>query len=110
MGHKLAIDFGTTNSVIARWKIDGEETEIVRIPGLSENPTDDLPSVVPSLLYVEDGKTGKVVCGQQVRADGLDVQRNNRLFRNFKRGIVASPAPESRTIDDTHPVRWARTS
>jgi molecular chaperone DnaK (HSP70) len=104
MGQKLAIDFGTTNSVIARWKVDGEETEIVTVPGLSEAAVANFPPVVPSLLYVEDGATGKVICGQHVRTNHLDAQRNNRLFRNFKRGIVAAPAPDPRTIDNT---QWA---
>ncbi|MCU0496601.1 MAG: Hsp70 family protein [Anaerolineae bacterium] len=99
MGHKLAIDFGTTNSVIAHWRVEGEETEILAIPTLSYSGEKDLPSVVPSLLYVADGAAGAVICGQAVREQGLDAQRNNRLFRNFKRGIVASPAPEPRQID-----------
>jgi molecular chaperone DnaK (HSP70) len=34
-----------------------------------------------------------------VRDNGLDRQRDNRLFRNFKRGIVASPTPDPRPID-----------
>ena len=50
------------------------------------------------------GKTRTITCGQKVRDNGLDSKRDNRLFRNFKRGIVASPAPEPRTIDDTE---WA---
>lgn len=103
MGQKLAIDFGTTNSVIARWNPDTEDSEIVKITGLSEPETPEHPSVVPSLLYVEDGQTSKLVCGQGVRERGLDIQRDNRLFRNFKRGIVASPAPEPRPIDG---VSW----
>ncbi|HEX2621679.1 MAG TPA: Hsp70 family protein [Phototrophicaceae bacterium] len=99
MGQKLAIDFGTTNSVIARWTNEGEEPEIVALPQLSDASSIELPAVVPSLLYVEEGVSGKIVCGQAVRTQSLDQQRDNRLFRNFKRGIVASPAPEARTID-----------
>lgn len=99
MGQKLAIDFGTTNSVIARWT--DSDAEILTIQGLSDTVTKDRPPVVPSLLYVEDGQNKKIVCGQNVRDKHLDEQQNNRLFRNFKRGIVASPAPDPRTIDDT---------
>ena len=29
MGHKLAIDFGTTNSVVVSWDTDTEESEIL---------------------------------------------------------------------------------
>lgn len=99
MGQKLAIDFGTTNSVIARWQTENETAEIVALPGLSDPAAQELPAVVPSLLYVEHGVTQQVICGQYVRTQGLDTQRDNRLFRNFKRGIVASPAPDPRMID-----------
>ena len=103
MGHKIAIDFGTTNSVIAHWNND--TAEIVAIPKISAQAAKDHPvSVVPSLLYVKDGKAGTMTCGQSVRDEGLDRQQDNRLFRNFKRGIVSSPAPDPRTIDDT---QWA---
>ncbi|MBK8028883.1 MAG: hypothetical protein IPK17_05095 [Chloroflexi bacterium] len=52
------------------------------------------------LIYIRDGQTGAVTLGQEVRYQKLDLQKDNRLFRNFKRGIVTSPAPEPRTIDD----------
>lgn len=103
MGQKLAIDFGTTNSVIAEWHEADESTTILSLGKLS-NEIIDYPSVVPSLLYVEDGTAGKVICGEEIRQRGLDRKQNNRLFRNFKRGIVASPAPEPRDIDGT---QWA---
>ena len=100
MGQKLAIDLGTTNSVIARWDIDHEQAEVLAVPGISDQTEDDRPPLVPSLLYVQDGKSGTVTLGQAVRDSDLDSQRDNRLFRNFKRGIVASPAPDPRPIDD----------
>lgn len=103
MGHKLAIDFGTTNSVIARWNGEDEEATIINADKIS-TALEDLPPVVPSLLYVKDGKNNTVICGKAVRDQGLDTMRDNRLFRNFKRGIVATPAPEPRMIDDTE---WA---
>jgi molecular chaperone DnaK (HSP70) len=103
MGHKLAIDFGTTNSVIAHWQ--GDTAEILTLPNLSVAASTEHPvNVIPSLVYVTDAKTSKVVVGQQVRAQGLDRQQDNRLFRNFKRGIVSTPAPEPRPIDG---VQWA---
>lgn len=92
---KLAIDFGTTNTVIARWD-DG--VKIVSLPGFSTSP-DGVQSLVPSLVYVRDGQAGEVIIGLAVREQSLDGQHNNRLFRNFKRGIVSLPAPEPRDID-----------
>ena len=91
---KLAIDFGTTNSVVAQWNAD--ERDPIRVLALPELSDDPLP-LIPSLVYVE--QAGQAVAGQAVRARGLDQRPDNRLFRNFKRGIVASPAPAPRPID-----------
>ncbi len=99
MGHKFAIDFGTTNTVVAHWSDDSKAAEIISLPGISASTEDDRPSLIPSLLYVNDGKAGKVTLGQAVRDEKLDLQKDNRLFRNFKRGIVVSPSPDPRTID-----------
>jgi molecular chaperone DnaK (HSP70) len=104
MGNKFAIDFGTTNTVIARWNEEKGASEVVSIAGICTDGSDGRPALVPSLLYVNDGKTGKIALGQAVRDGKLDQQQDNRLFRNFKRGIVSAPAPEPRDIDD---VRWA---
>lgn len=99
MAHKFAIDFGTTNSVVARWDPKQESAEIVEIKGISEDEISERPSVVPSLIYVNNAQNNTYTIGQAVRDQSLDIQRDNRLFRNFKRGIVASPAPEPRDID-----------
>ncbi|MDX2160000.1 MAG: Hsp70 family protein [bacterium] len=101
MGHKYAIDFGTTNSVIARWDETKSAPEVIRLPIIGTDARADLPPVVPTLLYVNDARTRAVTIGQTVRDHGLDQRADNRLFRNFKRGIVSSPAPDPRTIDST---------
>jgi molecular chaperone DnaK (HSP70) len=104
MGQKLAIDFGTTNSVIARWDYGKAAPEVLNLPIIGTNSVENHPAIVPSLLYVHDARTGRVTIGQAVRDKKLDYQRDNRLFRNFKRGIVASPAPEPRDMDG---AKWA---
>ncbi|MEM6282386.1 MAG: Hsp70 family protein [Chloroflexota bacterium] len=101
MGYKLAIDFGTTNSVIARWDTDKDEAEIIELGVLTDDSIPDHPAVVPSLVYVENAADATTKIGMEVRSAGLDRQRDNRLFRNFKRGIVARPAPDPRIIDET---------
>jgi molecular chaperone DnaK (HSP70) len=103
MGQKFAIDFGTTNSVVARWNEESSTPELVRLPVIGTSASSDIPPVVPSLLYVHDGQAGRVSTGQEVRDQGLDVQKDNRLFRNFKRGIVAAPAPEPRFLEN---IAW----
>ncbi len=98
MGHKLAIDFGTTNSVIARWDESAASGQTLDLPPLSLS-TGSGAFLIPTLLYVKDGRTGKIVIGQAVREQGLDHQPGNRLFRNFKRIIGAESIFESRIID-----------
>lgn len=99
MGYKLAIDFGTTNSVVACWDDAENGPTITKTPYISDASVPGRPPIIPSLLYVNDAQAQKFTIGQLVRTSQLHVQKNNRLFRNFKRGIVATPAPEPRTID-----------
>ena len=99
MGQKIAIDFGTTNSVVACWNETARFAEVISLPGLSAHNLEGVPPLVPSLLYVRDGHSAQITLGQTVRDQELDLQKNNRLFRNFKRGVVATPAPEPRLID-----------
>ena len=99
---QLAIDFGTTNTVVARWDAARATAEILALPGLSlpglSLAAEDLPPLVPSLLYVDDGQTGRVRLGQAVRDAQLERRPGPRLFRDFKRGIV-SGEPLFRPLD-----------
>jgi molecular chaperone DnaK (HSP70) len=83
-----AIDFGTSNTVIARWNAATQQPETVVLDRLSLQLGGN-PPLVPSLLYVEDAAAGKVLAGQTVRDRGLDLSRDPRFFRNFKRGVGA---------------------
>lgn len=79
-----ALDFGTSNTVIARWNPISQQPEPVILPGLSQSLDSPL---IPSLLYVDDAQTPKFTLGQQVIRQALEQSHNQRLFRNFKRGI-----------------------
>ncbi|MCX5962967.1 MAG: Hsp70 family protein [Cyanobacteria bacterium] len=81
-----SIDFGTSNTVVARWNAATGKAETLTIPTLSQKIAQN-PPLIPSLLYVEDGATGQTVVGQTVRDRALDTATNTRFFRNFKRGI-----------------------
>jgi molecular chaperone DnaK (HSP70) len=81
-----AIDFGTSNTVIARWNPVSQQAETLSLAGMSHRIGQN-PDLIPSLLYVEDAAKGQVVVGQQVRDRGLDIQSDPRFFRGFKRGI-----------------------
>jgi molecular chaperone DnaK (HSP70) len=84
-----AIDFGTSNTVVARWNPVTETAETLQLPAISSRMGQN-PALVPSLLYVEDAQQQKVLVGQQVRDRGLDIQKDPRFFRSFKRGIGTS--------------------
>jgi molecular chaperone DnaK (HSP70) len=84
----IAIDFGTSNTVISRWNTATQTAETVVLPGLSLVGGMN-PPLIPSLVYVEDGSVDRVLLGQMVRDRGLDLQSDSRYFRGFKRGIGA---------------------
>jgi molecular chaperone DnaK (HSP70) len=82
----IAIDFGTSNTVISRWNAATQQAETVSLPGLSLVGGMN-PALIPSLLYVEDGHLNQVILGQMVRDRGLDLKSDQRFFRSFKLGI-----------------------
>ena len=81
-----AIDFGTSNTAIARWNSATQQAEVVKLTGFSQQIA-GLPPLIPSLVYVEDASQERSIVGQKVRDRGLDIVENSRFFRGFKRGI-----------------------
>ncbi|MEM6255847.1 MAG: Hsp70 family protein [Cyanobacteria bacterium P01_D01_bin.156] len=81
----LAIDFGTSNTVLCRWNAATQSSEVLALESVAQRPPG--PTVVPSLVHVENAQTNQVVIGQPVRDLGLD--QSERCFKNFKRGIGA---------------------
>ncbi|MBD2295250.1 Hsp70 family protein [Anabaena sphaerica FACHB-251] len=84
----IAIDFGTSNTVITRWNPVTQQPETLTLAGFSIQQSLN-PPLIPSLVYVEEASQGKILVGQQVRDRGLDLKGNTRFFRSFKRGIGA---------------------
>jgi molecular chaperone DnaK (HSP70) len=84
----IAIDFGTSNTVITRWNPATDSAETISIPGLT---TSDrlLPPLIPSLVYLQNAQQPELFLGQQVLDRGLDIQSDRRFFRGFKRGVGA---------------------
>ncbi|NDJ54675.1 MAG: Hsp70 family protein [Chloroflexi bacterium] len=95
---KVAVDFGTTNTIAAVWRDALDAPETIRLEGLA-NPIAGEAPLIPSLLYVEDGSLSQVVIGHGVRAQGYDLHGDERFFSSFKRTIAARNRPLSRTID-----------
>ncbi len=87
-----AIDFGTSNTIVARINENGEP-ETVKVINYSTDIVDN-PSLIPSYVYVQDAIEGQVLVGQEVCDRGLDSSQNhqgaNRFFKAFKRAIGSS--------------------
>jgi len=83
-----AIDFGTTNTVVACWQENSQRPEVVALAGVSQVLSSDL-ALIPSLVYVEDAARPQILIGQAVVDKGLENRSGNRLFQTFKRGIGA---------------------
>ncbi|MDF5716778.1 MAG: Hsp70 family protein [Rhizonema sp. NSF051] len=106
----IAIDFGTSNTVIARWNPVTQQPETINIPSLSIQQSLN-PPLIPSLVYVEDAAQGQVLLGQQVRDRGLDLKNDPRFFRSFKRGIGANiqgflPELDGQTVTFEQVGQW----
>jgi molecular chaperone DnaK (HSP70) len=84
----ISIDFGTSNTVIARWNPATQQAETISLPGLSLISAVN-PPLVPSLVYVHQAAPPDLTIGQAVRDRGLDVASDQRSFAGFKRGIGA---------------------
>lgn len=96
---KLAIDFGTTNSVVAAWDEAAQAVRLLYLPGLSSAAADASEPLIPTLLYILDGAAGDALLGQAVIAADLHRQGGPRLFRNFKRALLDNSSGGPRLID-----------
>ena len=85
MPGRLAVDFGTSNTVVAVWDEAQQQGVPLHIPeyGQIEQQGDESISVIPSLIhYASDGR---ITLGQQVIQHNL--HRSNGTFRWMKRYI-----------------------
>ena len=83
----IAIDFGSSNTVIARWNIATNQPETLNFESL--NRPAPLKALVPSLLYVQNAQEEIVDIGQYVIDRGKDYPQL-RLFNQIKRRLVAN--------------------
>jgi molecular chaperone DnaK (HSP70) len=87
MMNAIAIDFGSSNTVIARWNIATNQPETMIFANL--NRPAPLNGLVPSLVYVQNAQAGVVEIGQRVIDQGKD-RPQPRLFNQIKRRLVAN--------------------
>ncbi|MBD1824796.1 Hsp70 family protein [Cyanobacteria bacterium FACHB-DQ100] len=91
----VAIDFGTSNTVVSVLEPDTQTPMTLRVPEISRWFND--VAVVPSLVFVQG--QGEFVVGEPVRSQRLGLTQPQRFFRSFKRDLAADFQPPARTLD-----------
>ncbi|MBD2078927.1 Hsp70 family protein [Leptolyngbya sp. FACHB-17] len=91
----VAIDFGTSNTVVSVLEPDTQAPMTLRVPEISRWFND--VAVVPSLVFVQG--QGEFVVGEPVRSQRLGLTQPQRFFRSFKRDLTADFQPPARTLD-----------
>lgn len=100
----VAIDFGTSNTVISILEADTGLPKTLRFPEISRvlkmgNQPEKLTEValIPTLAFIQD--QGQVMIGEKVRFQRLGLTETNRLFKGFKRELAADFQAPPRQID-----------
>jgi molecular chaperone DnaK (HSP70) len=96
----IAIDFGTSNTIVAMIDPVTQLPRSMKFEGLSR-VLDTVESVmaVPTLLSVQPDR---IVIGEPVRQQRLGFAQPERYFRGFKRDLVADYQSPDRVIDGQH--------
>ncbi|MGB3263602.1 MAG: Hsp70 family protein, partial [Microcoleus sp.] len=100
----VAIDFGTSNTVVCILNPDTQAPETLRLGEISRIfqtnngrvNIRDIP-VVPTLVFVKSA--GELVLGEKVRSQRLGQAQPDRFFKAFKRDLAADFQPPARNID-----------
>ncbi|MDB9373905.1 Hsp70 family protein [Nodularia sphaerocarpa] len=103
----VAIDFGTSNTVVSILESDTQLPKTLRFPNLSslfvgvsaEGDRLEIP-VIPTLLYIKSGH--QVILGAGVRSQRLGLSQSyppERLFKKFKRDLAGDYQPPARHIE-----------
>jgi molecular chaperone DnaK len=109
----ISIDFGTCNTVIARWRQGLQRAEIVRLDGLSRRFSHTVPGeqrprdahVIPSLIHYGEGND--LLLGNQVYEAGL--ADHGATFRWLKMEMLANSTKCKRVNGRLVPMREAAT-
>jgi len=88
----LAIDLGSTTTVVAFQPAGGGAIELVPVEPFSSGA----PCVIPSLVWLAGAASGQVLIGRQVQEAGLARAESPQLSRDFKRWIGVGPNSRSR--------------
>lgn len=96
----VAIDFGTSNTVVCVLDPQTQKPRSLQFPGLSRQfETPQRPvSVVPTVAFVPVDQP--LLVGETVRSQRLGCAQPDRYFQAFKRDLVADFQPPPRYIGD----------
>jgi molecular chaperone DnaK (HSP70) len=100
----VAIDFGTSNTVVCILNPDTQTPETLRLGEISRifktkksnGDIQEIP-VVPTLVFIKE--PGELVLGEKVRSQRLGQSQPDRFFKAFKRDLAADFQPPSRKLD-----------
>lgn len=100
----LAIDFGTSNTVVCLLNPDTQTPETLRFSEISRifkmkranGEVQEIP-VVPTLIFVKG--LGDLVLGEKVRSQRLGESQPERFFKTFKRDLATDYQPPPRQLD-----------
>lgn len=101
----IAIDFGTSNTVVSLLEPDTQLPKTLRFPGISRlfQQADDEVPIIPTLVFVKEAN--HLLLGEQVRSQRLGLTQPDRLFKAFKRDLAADVQPPARQLDGvSYPV------
>ncbi|MEB3317413.1 MAG: Hsp70 family protein [Cyanobacteriota bacterium] len=104
MAGTLAIDLGSTTTVVA-WQEERGEPSLLALPPYSDGD----PCVVPSLLWLSHPGQTHPLIGRQVLDAGLADSLGPELCRDFKRSIglaPVAPAPDATADASPPPAPW----
>lgn len=100
----VAIDFGTSNTVVSIIESDTHAAKTLRFERISRlfkmsgetGAIIEVP-VIPSLVFVKE--KGEIIIGERVRSQRLGLSQPQRFFKGFKRDLVADFPSPPRAID-----------
>ncbi|MBI5832661.1 MAG: Hsp70 family protein [Armatimonadetes bacterium] len=87
LGRVIAIDLGSTNTVVASADAGGA-VQIIAPGDLACDAGPGTPPLVPSVVYVRDARSVDVLVGAAVARAGLDQTDDPRYITGFKRRIA----------------------
>ena len=86
----LAIDLGSTTTVVAFQSAERSEVDLLDLPAITRET-----GAIPSLIWAEDAVSGPALVGLEVLENGLHEHDAPQLHRDFKRWIGMASDPQS---------------